>query len=49
MKGYDSPNPRLIPSRDEIRLIEAGLPYLRIPFPVPDDAMVPPPLDPPPP
>lgn len=39
MQGYESPNPRQIPSRDEIRLIEAGLPYLRVPFPVPDDAM----------
>jgi hypothetical protein len=40
MQGYDSPSPRQIPSRDEMRLIEEGLPYLRVPFPVPEDALV---------
>lgn len=40
MQGFGSPNPRLIPTKEEIRLIEEGLPYLRVPFPVPGDAMV---------
>ncbi len=40
MQGYDSPNPKFIPSREEIQLIEEGIQYFKLPFEVPPDALV---------